>query len=1544
MSTFPAASILPAGLGLAAAVFRLAKMRVLPGLRLRSWRLLPQSAAWVSGVCAAAGVWVVAFGLIGSAAHAAVPFTHATLVAAGAAHSCALTSGGGVKCWGYNNSGQLGDATTVNRLTAVEVAGLGSGVSKVVTGGFHSCALTTAGGVKCWGDNSFGALGNNSVTASATPVDVSGLGSGVSAIAAGAAHTCALTSSGAVKCWGLNLTGQIGDNSTTNRLTPVDVSGLGSGISALAAGGEHSCALTSSGGVKCWGYNFHGQLGDASTTNRSTPVDVSGLGSGISAIAAGGSHTCAQTSSNGLQCWGSNASGQLGNNSTSSSSTPVSASGLASGVSAVVTGGDFTCVLTSAGGVKCFGINSQGQLGDHSTTGRLTASDVSGLTSGVSALAAGSTHSCALTSSGAVKCWGGNTYGALGDNVVTTRFTPVDSTLTSGVSTVSAGFDHSCALVSGGVQCWGNSDVGQVGDGGITIRLTPVAVSGLGSGVSAVSVRGRMSCALTSSGGVKCWGANENGQLGDNSTTDRLTPVDVSGLGSGVSAVSAGGYSACALTSGGGVKCWGDNSAGQLGDNSTTHRLTPVDVSGLGSGVSAISANVDHSCALTSGGGVKCWGNNAYGQLGDGTTTDRLTAVDVGGLGSGVSAISSGAYFTCALTSAGGVKCWGTNNYGQLGDSSVVNASATPVDVAGLTSGVSAIATGYAHACALTSSGGVKCWGMNQIGQLGNNSNSYDDTPNPVNVSGLSSGVSAIALGNDYSCALTTAGGIKCWGDNTFAQFGDGTIEYARLFADDALHTPGAPGAPGIGLATAGNGQVTVTFTAPASDGGSAITGYTVTSSPSGGTDSHAGSTSLSHVITGLSNGTAYTFSVSASNSNGTSAASTASNSVTPTGDGQTITFSGPVAQTLGGGSVTLSATSTSGLTVVFSSSTPTVCSVSGTSLTLLAAGTCTVSANQQGNASFAAATPVSQSFSVAKASQTITFSGPAAQTLGGSSVTLSATASSGLSVVFSASTPSVCSVSGNSVSLLAAGTCTLAADQAGNATFSAASPISQSFTINPAPTPVEVPTPTPIPISTPTPTPTIVVNPTEGSFNLGDNGIGSLTGVGTVTLGSGSTLTISAGTGALGSILNLPANNGNGAGTSLIVAGQSLIITNGATGSQLTLAAGTITGQSLALPQLQSGSISLSAPANAPVLVVGGSSGNAGTVIASGSSGATFDAALQADGSTVLVLTSGSVTLTFSNNTANSAANSFAANETSLILMGGEFLQLDSKGRPSAIRVGSNSGQGAGDALPMATLPKGMKQDGALGNLKGPLVRLGGKTIREVVQQDLQKALGQSLSLDQDTLAGATVFSFKGGKLPVAVQHPILVDSAQADGLTLLDNGKAQLVSRGMVSTLIPNVVNLGALGLSLLALDPAAQTTLTADGHLRITALSQRVAVRPAWFALSGGKNPGFSINAGGYVVYTSANGEQQKLYPVFADFARLVQVLTRYDAKTRPATQLDSTVSATLLGRQYVLTPDYHLRDTPARHAADDWWSDNGHLYLNYGNGVSQGFTAR
>jgi len=369
-------------------------------------------------------------------------------------------------------------------------------------------------------------------------------------------------------------------------------------------------------------------------------------------------------------------------------------------------------------------------------------------------IAMGYEHSCVLTRIGAVMCWGDNADGELGDNTTTQRNTPVDVVgLNSGVSVIASGSNHSCVLVgTGAVKCWGQNAFGEIGDNSTTQRNAPVDVVGLGGGVTAIAAGTGYTCVLTSAGAVKCWGYNASGQLGDNSTTNRLTPVDVVSLSSSVSAIEAGDYHVCVLTSASAVKCWGQNNNGQLGDNSTTNRLTPVNVVSLTGGITAIAAGTYHTCALTSVGGVKCWGANYYGQLGDNTTTQRNTPVDVVGLSSGVVAITAGNYHTCALTSTGAVKCWGYNTYGELGDNSATTRK-VPVDVVSLNGGVSAIGAGGFHTCALTNTGAVKCWGDNYYGELGNNTT--NNTRVPVNVIGLSGDSDGDGIGDNIdNCPL----------------------------------------------------------------------------------------------------------------------------------------------------------------------------------------------------------------------------------------------------------------------------------------------------------------------------------------------------------------------------------------------------------------------------------------------------------------------------------------------------------------------------------------------------------------------------------------------------------------------------------------------------------------------------------------------------------------------------------------------------------------------------------------------------------------------
>lgn len=332
----------------------------------------------------------------------------------------------------------------------------------------------------------------------------------------------------------------------------------------------------------------------------------------------------------------------------------------------------------------------------------------------------------------------------------------------SNIKQVATGDATTCALTNGGgVKCWGYAYYGQLGNGLQVDQYIPVDVLGLSENVTSISVNGFSGCAVINNG-AQCWGDNDVGQMGNGHLGRNYIPMDVTGLTSGVKTIAAGGAHVCALMDSGVVKCWGNNFSGQLGDGTNVSKSIPVDVVGLDSDIVSISAGSDFTCVITNKGTVKCWGNNASQQLGDGTTTDRYMPVNVVGLNNDIVAISNGAQHTCALTASGGVKCWGANYYGQLGMGSITNDPLPPNDVIGLSSGVKAITIGSHYGCALTNESLVKCWGTN-IGT------------EPVAIGGLSNDTIQMSAGGGQTCALAAEGTLRCWGFNSSGQVGDGT-------------------------------------------------------------------------------------------------------------------------------------------------------------------------------------------------------------------------------------------------------------------------------------------------------------------------------------------------------------------------------------------------------------------------------------------------------------------------------------------------------------------------------------------------------------------------------------------------------------------------------------------------------------------------------------------------------------------------------------------------------------------------------------------------
>jgi len=683
---------------------------------------------------------------------------------AGHFHTCGVEAGTSKAwCWGGNWAGQLGDGTSgIDRTAPVAVTGE-LVFASLVAGEFHTCGVEgRTGKVWCWGSNSTGQLGDgtsgngnwsDSANRSA-PVAVSG-GRVFASLAAGSDHTCGLEA-GTDKawCWGGNGYGQLGDGTSgspthwndADQSAPVAVTG-GRVFSSLVAGGAKTCGLDAgTGKAWCWGANGGGQLGDGTTgTDRSAPVAVTG-GRVFASLVAGGGHNCGVVAGTGKAwCWGDNYFGQLGDGTTGGSSVPMAVTG--GRVFASLVAGEFhTCGLEAdTGKAWCWGENGAGQLGDGTTGGSSAPVGVSGGRVFAS-LAAGWSHTCGVEAgSGKAWCWGGNGQGQLGDGTsgdwtsAANRTAPVAVTGGRVFVSLVAGMYHTCGVESGTFKawCWGGNN-GQLGDGTSgTARTAPVAVTGGRVFASLVAGREHTCGVETTTGNVWCWGFNGSGQLGVPPQNTRTEPEAVTG-GRVFASLVAGAQHTCGVESGTfKAWCWGGNWAGQLGtgmswsnaDNSALNGV-PVTVTG-GRVFKSLAAGTGHSCGVEAGTGMAwCWGDNYFGQLGDGTTGGSSAPVAVTGGRAFVSLVAGGDY-TCGVESGTGKAwCWGFKESGQLGDGTLLHAprlvtgqvepSPTTQSLA-LDAGWSLVALPLAPSSDLTAKGicdGARTTGTNTVGSV----------------------------------------------------------------------------------------------------------------------------------------------------------------------------------------------------------------------------------------------------------------------------------------------------------------------------------------------------------------------------------------------------------------------------------------------------------------------------------------------------------------------------------------------------------------------------------------------------------------------------------------------------------------------------------------------------------------------------------------------------------------------------------------------------------------------------------------------------------
>jgi len=667
---------------------------------------------------------------------------------------CAALDDGTLQCVGRNAEGQLALGDTVPRDYLSVVPGLGV---QAAAGSEHTCAIDAAGDVWCWGQNDDGQLGSGT-TPSLVPKKVTGI-TGAIEVGSDYDDTCALLAGGVVKCWGWlaggtkntviaanAVTMDVGDYKVCAVMTNGDVQCTGFGTSStpvsmgftsavdVAVGSGHVCAVLANGEVWCWGDDLWYQFGTG-PGNQSSDQPVKNNIMGAVSISATSVNTCVVLDDLRVMCWGRDSFLGDGDPASVGSDVPVEVLFCDSGFNDVTCFDPETCTTndTRAGETPC-GTNDRGVMEQICTANQWADTATCIEPAALNQITAEWGHSCAIRRVGETQCWGNDEYGQLGLRNVGVLEVPGDVWGPPSFIEISAGQDHTCGRTRGGdVYCWGSNYYGQLGsdlDAGIDWDR-PQPVPGISNAVQ-ISAGQQHTCAVLTSGSIKCWGSQRYCQTGFYSSDD--FPGLVPNITSAVE-VAAGIEHTCALLSGGTVKCWGMGDSGQLGDDEFQTDVTgygectPQTVRNITDAI-AIGAGGSHSCAvLETEGRVQCWGENYSGQLGDGGPDDSAIPINAWGMTLAVR-VWGGYDHTCALMDDDTVKCWGDNTYGQLGKGDT-DPRVRPVIVDNL-SGVLDVATGGIHNCAMMFSGDVKCWGDNEFGKLGDGTFILRSTATPV--------------------------------------------------------------------------------------------------------------------------------------------------------------------------------------------------------------------------------------------------------------------------------------------------------------------------------------------------------------------------------------------------------------------------------------------------------------------------------------------------------------------------------------------------------------------------------------------------------------------------------------------------------------------------------------------------------------------------------------------------------------------------------------------------------------------------------------------
>jgi alpha-tubulin suppressor-like RCC1 family protein len=660
-----------------------------------------------------------------------------TSIDAGVAHTLAIKTDGTLWAWGKNASHQLGDGTMMPRSSPVQI-GTDTHWASVSAGYDHSVALKTDGTLWAWG-TVVPEVGGLQYTNYSTPHQI-GAATNWASASAGSFYTMARRTDGTLWAWGYNNFGQFGNGTTTGQNNPTQI-GSATDWAFVVAAGIHTVAVKTDGTLWAWGYNFSGEVGDGTTIHRHSPVQI---GTDTNWVSANGvDYTAALKTDGTLWAWGANQSGQLGDGTTTGHKSPAQV-GTGTDWTAVAAGGHFPMATKADGTLWAWGDNSAGQLGDGTTTNRTSPAQV-GTDTDWSTVGAGDFHTVAIKADGTLWTWGRNDVGQLGNGTPFDHTKPLNIGTDTNWRTIATGYVHTVAIKADGtLWAWGTADLGN----GTNQSASPIQI-GTDANWSTVTAGTYFTAAIKTDGTLWAWGYNGFGQIGDGTTTNRLSPVQV-GTGTNWRMVAAGQYhTTMAIKTDGTLWGWGENSYGQIGDGTKTNRLSPVQV-GTGTNWRTVSAGFVTTAAIKTDNTLWRWGW-LYPGPDDFGTFDGVTTPQPAGVGASWSSVSAGRWYTMAIRTDGTLWGIGANDVSQIGcNCDTVLPQFTQVGTAASWVSVDA---GVVHTVAIRADGSMWATGGNFFGQLGIGTN--DPFPNwePMQI-GIGTKWAVASAGDRHTAAI----------------------------------------------------------------------------------------------------------------------------------------------------------------------------------------------------------------------------------------------------------------------------------------------------------------------------------------------------------------------------------------------------------------------------------------------------------------------------------------------------------------------------------------------------------------------------------------------------------------------------------------------------------------------------------------------------------------------------------------------------------------------------------------------------------------------